>query len=101
MSVKTIDRKILNELKSISRYAKETRKEVELAKYQAHQTKDSPYLSDRKYFSIEAIKGNPEETAWKKVPTYEENRGGWLQSDTTTVTQGDTTIHFSKKLNII
>lgn len=101
MSVKTIDRKILNELKTISRYAKETRHEIEIEKYKAHQTNESPYLTDRKYFSVNAIKGNPEETSWKVVPTYEDNRGGWLQSDTTTVTQGDTTIHFNKKLNII
>ncbi len=100
-SVKSIDRKILSELKSISRYAKETRQEVEIDKYRAHQTKDSPYLTDRQYFSITAIQGSEEEKSWKEVKSYEENRGRWLESDDATITHGDTKLYYSKKLNII
>ena len=101
VSTKKIDRQILQELRMIKKATREANTEINLEKNKPHQTKNSPYLTDRKFFELSAVKNSAQETSWKEVKSYEENREKWIDHDSDSMSQGEFEDLISKKINII
>ena len=100
-TTKRIQRQMLQELKMIKKYARSAEREIYLEKNKAHQTNNSPYLTDRAFYQLSAVKESPEEGSWKKVSSYEENREKWVEHSDNTMSQDDFEEYLSKKINII
>ena len=88
-TTKRIQRQMLQELKMIKKSARSAEREIYLEKNKAHQTKNSPYLTDRAFYQLSAVKESPEEASWKKVPSYEESREKWVEHNDNTMSQDD------------
>lgn len=69
-----IDSQMLKELTEIKKSVKETERLEFLQKTAPQQAQNSPYFPDRLFSNPLAVQGNPEETKWKEVPTYEDQR---------------------------
>ncbi len=100
-SVKKIERQMLQELKMIKKSARETNSQVYLERNKAHQTKNSPYLTDREFYDSSAIKGTSEERSWKEVKTFDEQRTKWLEHRPEAITSDELEEAIVKKINII
>ncbi|EQC44258.1 hypothetical protein [Bacteriovorax sp. Seq25_V] len=98
ISSQQIDKGILDELREIKKSLQDTERRVVLEKLTPQQTTNSPYFPDRAYSNPLAVKGNPEETSWKEVKTYEETRE--IDIDTTSQKHAFASLN-GKKLNII
>ena len=98
ISPASIDSKILEELREIKKSLKESEHTLTLKRLTPTQTSNSPYFPDRNYANPLAVKGNPEETKWREVSSYEKNREILVNSGTD---QDLLAIVNGKKLNII
>ena len=96
----SVTKKIVKELTEIRKALHDTDRRLILEELEPYQTRNSPYLPDRDYSNPLAVQGNPEETKWKEVPTYEEQRGGWIESNSLENEHLLVTVN-KKKLNII
>lgn len=77
----SVTKRIVEELTEIRKSLHDTDRRLILDKLKPYQTKDSPYFPDREFSNPLAVKGNPEETKWKEVKTYEEQRNSWVESN--------------------
>lgn len=93
-----IDSQILKELTEIKKSVVEQERMVFAEKTAPMQTKNSPYFPDRQFSNPLAVQGNAEETKWKDVPTYEEQRDLELEFKEQ---QDMFVVINNKKLNII
>lgn len=98
VSNQAIDAQILKELTQIRKSAQETERITFATKTQPMQTTNSPYFPDREFANPLAVQGNPEETKWKEIPTYEDQRDLNLEIEEK---QALIAIMNGKKLNII
>lgn len=98
ISSQAIDSLMLKELTEVRKSVQETEKLMFLAKTAPTQIKNSPYFPDREFSNPLAVQGNSEETSWKDVPTYEDQRDINLEIQDK---QELIAIMNGKKLNII
>jgi len=96
----SVTKKIVKELTEIRKALHDTDRKLILDELAPLQTKESPYLPDREFSNPLAVKGNAEETKWKEVKTYEEQRGQWIESNSLENEHLLVTVN-KKKLNII
>jgi hypothetical protein len=96
----SVTKKIVEELTEIRKALHDTDRRLILEELEPYQAKNSPYLPDRDYHNPLAVKGNPEETKWKEVPTYEEQRSQWVEHNSMENEHLLVTVN-KKKLNII
>ena len=92
---------MLQELKMIKKSTREAASQVHLKENAPHQTKNSPYLTDRAFYQLSAVKDSPEERSWKNVESYSEQRENWVEHNDNSMSQDEFEEYLTKKINII